>query len=124
MIQSEVVLCMITSYEDMIQALQENYPGYDITMGSTNVLKAPSIIINLTGVTTSSADDSFHSVTGANYAITFYVDDISSFDVRAAAMLFGNVAQIDFDGNANGEMFQSQLFIPGGKSLWGVIDNG
>lgn len=115
---------MITSYEDMIQALQENYPGYDITMGSTNVLKAPSVIINLTGVTTSSADDSFHSVTGANYAITFYIDNISSFDVRAAAMLFGNVTQIDFDGNANGEMFQSQLFIPGGKSLWDVIDNG
>ena len=49
---------MITSYSDMIDFLHKKYPKFDITMGSTNALRSPAIIIRLTDVTVEHADSS------------------------------------------------------------------
>lgn len=109
---------MITSYDDMIAFLHKKYPEFDITMGSTNALRSPAIIIRLTDVTVNSADDEVYNVVAAEYEITWYVESTADFDPIPAVSAFGNLQQGEFDSAANGEIFQSGVQIIGPDCLW------
>lgn len=109
---------MITSYDDMIAFLHKKYPEFDITMGSTNALRSPAIIIRLTNVTVSSADSEFYNVAAAEYEITWYVESTADFDPIPAVSAFGNLQQGEFDSAANGEIFQAGVQIIGPNCLW------
>lgn len=109
---------MITSYDDMIALLHKNYPEFDITMGSTNALRSPAIIIRLTNVTVSSADSEVYNVAAAEYEITWYVESTADFDPIPAVSAFGNLQQGEFDSAANGEIFQAGVQIIGPDCLW------
>lgn len=109
---------MITSYDDMIAFLHKKYPEFDITMGSTNALRSPAIIIRLTNVTVSSADSEVYNVAAAEYEITWYVESTADFDPIPAVSAFGNLQQGEFDSAANGEIFQAGVQIIGPDCLW------
>lgn len=109
----------MTNYDDLINKLTDLYPEFDITMGTTNTLKTPAIIISLDGITSEFADDDVHAVMSATYLVTFYVESTASFNPIPAARLFGNLSQISFDRMADGEMFQSSVTLRGSKALWG-----
>lgn len=109
---------MITSYSDMIDFLHKNYPEFDITMGSTNALRSPAIIIRLTNVTVSSADSEVYNVAAAEYEITWYVESTADFDPIPAVSAFGNLQQGEFDSAANGEIFQAGVQVIGPACLW------
>lgn len=109
---------MITSYDDMIVLLHKKYPEFDITMGSTNALRSPAIIIRLTNVTVSSADSEVYSIAAAEYEITWYVESTADFDPIPAVSAFGNLTQGEFDSAANGEIFQAGVQIVGPDCLW------
>lgn len=109
---------MITSYDDMIAFLHKKYPEFDITMGSTNALRSPAIIIRLTDVTVNSADDEVYNIVAAEYEITWYVESTADFDPIPAVSAFGNLQQGEFDSAANGEIFQSGVQIIGPDCLW------
>lgn len=109
---------MITSYDDMIAFLHKKYPAFDITMGSTNALRSPAIIIRLTNVTVSSADSDVYNVAAAEYEITWYVESTADFDPIPAVSAFGNLQQGEFDSAANGEIFQAGVQIIGPDCLW------
>lgn len=109
---------MITSYSDMIDFLRKSYPGFDITMGSTNALRSPAIIIRLTDVSVRSADDEVYNIVSAEYEITWYVESTADFDPIPAVSAFGNLTQGDFDSAADGEIFQSGVQIIGPNCLW------
>ena len=112
---------MIESYDDLITKLKTLYPNFDITMGSTNVLTAPTIIIQLSDVTVSHADNGSYMVVSAEYIITWYVESTAQFDARPAAETFGNLSQVAFDQVAKGEMFQAGTEIIGPHCLWDFI---
>ena len=109
---------MITSYSDMIDFLHKSYPEFDITMGSTNALRSPAIIIRLTGVTVDHADDEVYTVVAAEYEVTWYVESTADFDPMPAVSVFGNLVQGEFDGAADGEIFQAGAQIIGQNCLW------
>lgn len=109
---------MITSYDDMIAFLHKNYPEFDITMGSTNALRSPAIIIRLTDVTVEHADSEVYNVVAAEYEITWYVESTADFNPIPAATVFGNLTQGEFDSVANGEIFQAGVQIIGPNCLW------
>lgn len=109
---------MITSYDDMIAFLHKKYPEFDITMGSTNALRSPAIIIRLTNVTVSSADSEVYNVAAAEYEITWYVESTADFNPIPAVAAFGNLVQGEFDSAANGEIFQAGVQIIGPDCLW------
>lgn len=109
---------MITSYSDMIDFLHENYPEFDITMGSTNALRSPAIIIRLTDVNVDHADCEVYNVAAAEYEITWYVESTADFDPIPAVSVFGNLTQGDFDSAADGEIFQAGVQIIGPNCLW------
>lgn len=109
---------MITSYSDMIDFLHKSYPDFDITMGSTNALRAPAIIIRLTDVSVSSADSEVYNVVAAEYEITWYVESTADFNPIPAVSVFGNLTQGEFDGAADGEIFQAGAQIIGPNCLW------
>ena len=108
----------MTSYSDMIDFLHKSYPEFDITMGSTNSLRSPAIIIRLTDVTVDHADDEVYNVAAAEYEITWYVESTADFDPIPAASVFGNLTQGEFDSAANGEIFQAGVQIIGPDCLW------
>lgn len=109
---------MITSYDDMIAFLHKKYPEFDITMGSTNTLRSPAIIIRLTDVTVNSADSEVYNIAAAEYEITWYVESTADFDPIPAVSAFGNLTQGEFDSAANGEIFQAGVQIIGPDCLW------
>lgn len=109
---------MITSYDDMIAFLHKKYPEFDITMGSTNALRSPAIIIRLTNITVSRADSEVYNVAAAEYEITWYVESTADFDPIPAVSAFGNLQQGEFDSAANGEIFQAGVQIIGPNCLW------
>lgn len=109
---------MITSYSDMIDFLHTKYPKFDITMGSTNALRSPAIIIRLTDVTVEHADSEVYDVVAAEYEITWYVESTADFNPIPAASVFGNLTQGEFDSVADGEIFQSGVQIIGPNCLW------
>ena len=109
---------MITSYSDMIDFLHKNYPEFDITMGSTNTLRSPAIIIRLTDVTVDHADSEVYNVAAAEYEITWYVESTADFDPIPAVSVFGNLTQGEFDSAADGEIFQAGVQIIGPNCLW------
>ena len=109
---------MITSYSDMIDFLHKNYPEFDITMGSTNALRSPAIIIRLTDVTVDHADDEVYNAVAAEYEITWYVESTADFDPMPAVSVFGNLTQAEFDSAADGEIFQAGVQIIGSNCLW------
>ena len=110
----------MTNYDDLINKLTDLYPEFDITMGTTNTLRAPAIIVSLDSIDSKFADDDIHAVMSATYLITFYVDSTASFNPILAARLFGNLSQISFDRMVDGEMFQSSVTLHGSKALWGM----
>ena len=112
---------MITSYSDMIDFLHKNYPEFDITMGSTNALRSPSIIIRLTDVTVEHADSEVYNVVAAEYEITWYVESTADFDPIPAVSAFGNLTQGEFDSAADGEIFQAGVQIIGPNCLWNGV---
>lgn len=112
---------MITSYSDMIDFLHKNYPEFDITMGSTNALRSPAIIIRLTDVTVDHADDEVYNAVAAEYEITWYVESTADFDPMPAVSAFGNLTQAEFDGAADGEIFQAGAQIIGSNCLWNGV---
>lgn len=109
---------MITSYSDMIDFLHKQYPEFDITMGSTNALRSPAIIIRLTDVTVEHADSEVYNVVAAEYEITWYVESTADFDPIPAVSTFGNLTQGEFDSAADGEIFQAGVQIIGPNCLW------
>ena len=109
---------MISSYSDMIDFLHKSYPDFDITMGSTNALRSPAIIIRLTDVTVRSADDEVYNAVAAEYEITWYVESTADFNPIPAVSAFGNLTQGNFDSAADGEIFQSGAQIIGPNCLW------
>mgnify|MGYP001622940248 FL=1 len=109
---------MITSYSDMIDFLHKSYPDFDITMGSTNALRSPAIIIRLTDVTVRSADSEVYNVVAAEYEITWYVESTADFNPLPAVSVFGNLTQGEFDSAADGEIFQAGAQIIGPNCLW------
>lgn len=109
---------MITSYSDMLDFLHKSYPAFDITMGSTNSLRSPAIIIRLTDVSVRSADSEVYNVVAAEYEITWYVESTADFDPIPAVSVFGNLTQGDFDSAADGEIFQAGVQIIGPNCLW------
>lgn len=111
----------MTSYNELIETLAKAYPGFEITMGTTNTLRAPSIIVQLESIDTDHADDSIYGVTSATYNILYYVETTADFDPWPAARLFGNLSQINFDRLANGEAFQSVVTINGPRCLWNKV---
>ena len=112
---------MITSYSDMIDFLHKNYPDFDITMGSTNALRSPAIIIRLTDVSVRSADDEVYTVVAAEYEVTWYVESTADFNPIPAVSVFGNLSQGEFDGAADGEIFQAGAQIIGPNCLWNGV---
>ena len=112
---------MITSYSDMIDFLHKNYPDFDITMGSTNALRSPAIIIRLTDVSVRSADSEVYNVVAAEYEITWYVESTADFNPIPAVSVFGNLSQGEFDGAADGEIFQAGAQIIGPNCLWNGV---
>lgn len=109
---------MITSYSDMIDFLHKSYPEFDITMGSTNALRSPAIIIRLTDVNVRSADSEVYTVVAAEYEITWYVESTADFNPVPAVSVFGNLTQGEFDSAADGEIFQAGAQIIGPNCLW------
>ena len=108
----------ITSYSDMIDFLHKSYPDFDITMGSTNALRSPAIIIRLTDVTVDHADDEVYNAVAAEYEVTWYVESTADFDPMPAVSVFGNLTQAEFDSAADGEIFQAGVQIIGSNCLW------
>lgn len=109
---------MITSYSDMINFLRKSYPEFDITMGSTNALRSPAIIIRLTDVSVDHADSEVYNVVAAEYEVTWYVESTADFNPIPAVSAFGNLSQGDFDSAADGEIFQAGVQIIGSNCLW------
>lgn len=111
----------ITSYSDMIDFLHKSYPNFDITMGSTNALRSPAIIIRLTDVSVRSADSEVYNVVAAEYEITWYVESTADFNPIPAVSVFGNLTQGEFDSAADGEIFQAGVQIIGPNCLWNGV---
>lgn len=112
---------MITSYSDMIDFLHKSYPEFDITMGSTNALRSPAIIIRLTDVSVRSADSEVYNAVSAEYEITWYVESTADFNPIPAVAAFGNLTQGEFDSAADGEIFQAGAQIIGPECLWNGV---
>ena len=112
---------MITSYSDMIDFLHKSYPEFDITMGSTNSLRSPAIIIRLTDVAVRSADSEVYNIVAAEYEITWYVESTADFNPIPAVSVFGNLTQGEFDSAADGEIFQAGVQIIGPNCLWNGV---
>lgn len=108
----------IDSYKSLMAQLAAAYPGYTITMGATNELCAPAIIVTLSNVASTYADNQTHIVSSAEYSVTFYVPEVSEFDPWPAARMFGNLQQGAIDAEASGELFQSTVRIIGANCLW------
>lgn len=109
----------MTNYNEMISFLTNEYPEFNITMGTTNELRAPAIIITLDSIKTSDSDDDIHSILSATYSIVFYAESASQFNPIPAAIKFGNLSQINFDKMVDGEIFESHVTLSGTKPLWG-----
>lgn len=112
----------MTNYNELIDALVKAYPEFEITMGTTNTLRAPSIIVQLESIDTAYADDSIYGVMSATYSILYYVETTAKFDPWPAARLFGNLSQINFDRLVDGEAFQSVVTINGPHCLWNKVN--
>ena len=112
----------MTSYNELIEALAKAYPDFEITMGTTNTLRAPAIIVQQESIDTDYADDSIYGVTSATYNILYYVETTAEFNPWPAAHLFGNLSQINFDRLVDGEAFQSTVTIKGPHCLWNKVN--